>query len=307
MSISELSIRRPVLAWMLMAALVIFGGFSFYRMGISQLPDVDFPVVSINIRLEGAAPEVIETEIVDFIEDAVMGIQGVHNVTSRSENSEGTITVEFDLDRNIDLAVQDVQAKLSQVQSKLPREITAITIAKTNPEDQLIMFVTLESEQYAPRDLMYYVRDRLKDQFSMVAGVGDISLGGYVDPNLRVWVSQEKLKKYDLSVSDVINSIQNEHSEQPAGQVQNAKGDKMFYVRTMGEATSVEQFGELLIGDRGGQPNFANIRLRQVARIEDGMADVLRLHESTGCPRRWPWYFKTAWLERGRSCEGDSS
>src|SRR5882762_7719178 len=117
---------------MIMSALVIFGGISFYRMGISQLPDVDFPVVSINIRLEGAAPEVIETEIVDFVESAVMGIQGVRNVTSRSENSEGTITVEFELERNIELAVQDVQAKLSQVQSKLPREITAITISKTN-------------------------------------------------------------------------------------------------------------------------------------------------------------------------------
>src|SRR5665811_956140 len=100
MSLSETSIKNPVFAWMLMAGLIIFGGISFTRMGISQLPDVDFPVVSVNIRLEGAAPEVIETEIVDFVEDAVMSIQGVRNVTSESENSEGTVTVEFDLNRD---------------------------------------------------------------------------------------------------------------------------------------------------------------------------------------------------------------
>jgi HAE1 family hydrophobic/amphiphilic exporter-1 len=267
---------------MLMSALVIFGGISFYKMGISQLPDVDFPVVSINIRLEGAAPEVIETEIVDFVEDAVMGIQGVHNVTSRSENSEGTIIVEFDLDRNIDLAVQDVQAKLSQVQSKLPREITATTISKTNPEDQPIILLTLESDKFPLRDLMYYVSDRIKDQFSMVSGVGDISLGGYVDPNLRVWVSPKKLNQFELTVTDVISTIQAEHSEQPAGQVTNPGGDKMFYVRTMGEATSVDQFGDLIINNRGGQPNFSHIQLNKVARIEDGMADVLRYTRANG-------------------------
>src|SRR5471030_1693522 len=101
-SISEISIRRPVLAWMLMTGLIVFGAISFLRMGISQLPDVDFPVVSVNIRLEGAAPEVIETDIVDIVEDAVMSIQGVRNVNSHSENSEGTITIEFELNRNID-------------------------------------------------------------------------------------------------------------------------------------------------------------------------------------------------------------
>ena len=120
MTLSELSIKRPLFAWMLMTALIVLGAISFNRMGISQLPDVDFPVVSVNIRLEGAAPEVIETQIIDILEDAVMGIQGVQNVTSESENSEGTVRIEFDLNHNIDLAVQDVQAKVAQVQQKLP-------------------------------------------------------------------------------------------------------------------------------------------------------------------------------------------
>src|SRR5579864_6363967 len=122
MSLSEISIKRPVFAWMLMATLIVFGGISFMRMGISQLPDVDFPVVSVNIRLEGASPEVIETDIVDLVEDAVMSIQCVRSVTSNSEISEGTITVEFELNRDIDLAVQDVQAKVAQIQQKLPKD-----------------------------------------------------------------------------------------------------------------------------------------------------------------------------------------
>ena len=115
MTLSDLAIKRPVFAWMLMAALIVFGGISFMRMGISQLPDVDFPVVSVNVRLEGAAPEVIETSVVDVIENAVMSIQSVRSVTSESENSEGTVTIEFELNRNIDLAVQDVQAKVDSV------------------------------------------------------------------------------------------------------------------------------------------------------------------------------------------------
>jgi HAE1 family hydrophobic/amphiphilic exporter-1 len=284
MNLPEISIKRPVFAWMLMAGLIIFGGISFVRMGISQLPDVDFPVVSVNIRFEGAAPEVIETQIVDLVENAVMSIQGVRSVTSNSENSEGTVTIEFELSRDIDLAVQDVQAKIAQIQQKLPREISPPTISKTNPEDQPIMFLTLESDRYPLNYLMSYVSDRVQNRFSMVSGVGDITLGGYVEPNLRIWVSEKELNRYKLSVSDVINTVQNEHSEQPAGQVENEGGKRMAYVRTMGEATSVEQFGNLVINQRGGRPNYVPIFLKQVARIEEGLADVLRFSRAMGIP-----------------------
>ena len=125
MNISEISIKRPVFAWMLMFGLIVFGGIAFMRMGISQLPDVDYPVVSVNIRLEGAAPEVIETSIVDIVENAVMTIQSIRSITSRSENSECTVTIEFELDRDIDLAVQDVQAKVASVMQKLPKQTTS--------------------------------------------------------------------------------------------------------------------------------------------------------------------------------------
>jgi HAE1 family hydrophobic/amphiphilic exporter-1 len=282
MSLSEISIKRPVFAWMLMAGLIVFGGICFTRMGISQLPDVDYPVVSVNIRLEGAAPEVIETSVVDIVEDAVMSIQGIRGVTSESENSEGTVTIEFDLNRDIDLAVQDVQAKVSSVLQRLPKDINAPTIRKSNPEDTPIMALSLESDRYPLSYLMTYVSDRVKDQFSTVAGVGDISLGGYRSPNLRLWVSGSKLQQLSLSVNDVISTIRNEHLESPAGQL--ASGTRSLNVRTMGEAKTIEEFGSLLINQRGGQPNFRRTQLRQVARVEEGMADALSISRSMGRP-----------------------
>jgi hydrophobe/amphiphile efflux-1 (HAE1) family protein len=282
MSLSEISIKRPIFAWMLMAGLIVFGGISFMRMGISELPDVDYPVVSINIRLEGAAPEVIETSIVDIVEDAVMSVEGIRTVTSESETSEGTVTVEFELNRNIDLGVQDIQAKVDSVLQKLPKDITSPTIRKSNPEDTPIMALTLESDRYPLATLMSYVSDRLKDQFSTVAGVGDITLGGYRDPNLRIWVDDKALNRYSLSVNDIINTVQNEHIESPAGQLEN--GNQRFNVRTMSEANSVGEFGNLVINQRGGQANYSRIYLKQVARIEEGLADATSVSRAMGTP-----------------------
>src|SRR5450759_1445298 len=282
MNLSEISIKRPVFAWMLMSGLIVFGGICFMRMGISQLPDVDYPVVSVNIRLEGAAPAVIETSIVDIVESAVMSIQSIRSVTSESEDSEGTVTIEFELDRNIDLAVQDVQAKVYSVLQKLPKQITSPTIRKSNPEDQPIMLLTLERDTYPLKDLMSYTNDRIKDQFSTVAGVGDITLGGYRDPNLRIWVDEKALNSYALSVNDIINTILNEHLEGPAGQWEDGK--RQLNVRTMGEAKTIEEFGNLIINQRGGQPNYIPIHLNQVARIEEGMADALRISRAMGTP-----------------------
>ena len=275
MSLSEIAIRRPVFAWMFMSALIIFGGISFTRMGISSLPDVDFPVITISLNLTGAAPEVMETDVVDIIENSVMAIQGVRKVSSTSKNTAATVTVELELTRNIDLAMQDVQAKVAEAQRKLPREMDPPVITKTNPEDQPIMWVTLESDKYPLKDLITYVRDHLQNQFATTQDVGDINLGGYVDPNLRIWVSAKDLNRYQLTVLDVIKTIELEHSEPPAGWIDDAK--KEFNVRTMGEAATVNEFEKILINTRGGIPNYTPIPLGRVARIEESLADVRRI------------------------------
>jgi len=271
----EIAIRRPVFAWMLMAALILFGLISASRMGISQLPDVDFPVVSVRVDYSGAAPEVIETNVVDIIEDAVMTVEGVRSVSSTSRYATASISVEFDLGRNISDALQEVQNKVAAAQRFLPPDIDPPVISKTNPEDQPIMWMSLTSDRHSLRELMRYVKDTLKDRFSSVSGVGEITFGGYVEPNLRVWVSGDKLSRYELAVTDVLNAIQSEHAELPAGQI--TTGQKEYDVRTLGEARTPAEFSRIVINRRGGEPVYTRLTLNQMATVEDGLDDIRRI------------------------------
>ncbi|MBN8554387.1 MAG: efflux RND transporter permease subunit [Deltaproteobacteria bacterium] len=282
MTLSEFSVRRPVFAWMLMIGLIVFGAISFTKMGISQLPDVDFPVVSVSLTYEGAAPEVMETDVVDIVEDAVMSVQGIRSVASYSRYGTASIAIEFDLDRNIDAALQEVQTKVAQAQKQLPKEMDTPVITKTNPEDNPIMWLTIASETVPRVELMRYVRDQLKDKFTTVAGVGDVMLGGYVEPNLRIWASNEKLNQYELTVGDILDTVQNEHSELPAGQIETERRE--YDVRTMGEARGIDEFGDIVISARGGRPNYNPIVLKKVAKIEEGLAEVRRISRFNGKP-----------------------
>ena len=280
MSLPEISIRRPVFAWMLMAGLIIFGLISVSRMGISQLPDVDFPVVSISVDYPGAAPEIVETNVLDVVEDAVLTVEGVRNVSSVARYGNGSVSVEFELERDIAQALQDVQNKVSAAQRNLPSEIDPPVVTKTNPEDQPIMWLALSSERHSARELMRYVKDTLKDRFSSVSGVGEIALGGYVEPNLRVWVSGKQLDAHELVVTDVLNAIRREHSELPAGQI--SSGRKEYDVRTLGEAKNPKEFENITISQRGGQPIYTRIPLSRVAEVEEGLDDIRRISRSNG-------------------------
>ena len=280
MNLPEIAIRRPVFAWMLMAALILFGGISASRMGVSQLPDVDFPVVSVRVEYPGAAPEVVETNVVDIIEDAVMTVEGVRSVSSTSRYASASISIEFELSRNISDALQEVQNKVSSSQRYLPADIEPPVISKTNPEDQPILWMSVTSNKHATRELMRYVKDSLKDRFSSVAGVGEITLGGYVEPNLRVWLSGQALSRYDLAVTDVLNAIKSEHSELPAGQL--TTGAKEYDVRTLGEVKTAKEFERIVINQRGGQPVYSRILLNQVAEVEDGLEDIRRISRANG-------------------------
>ena len=282
MNVSEISIRRPVFAWMLMVGLILFGAISFMRMGVSQLPDVDFPVISISVNYDGAAPEVVETSVLDLLEDSVMTIEGVKSISSTAKTGSGSISIELNLERNIDLALQDVQSKVAQAQRRLPREVEAPIVTKTNPEDQPILWLSFANDQMSQSELMTYVRNHLKDQFSTIPGVGDVFLGGYVDPNLRVWVDEKKLNQYQLTVSDVIHSIESEHSEPPSGRIETPQRE--LNVRTLGEATSVKDFERIQIQSRGGQPNYLPTRLKDVAQVEEGLDDVRRISRVKGKP-----------------------
>ncbi len=280
MSLSDISIRKPVFAWMLMAAMIIFGYLSMRKMGVSQLPDVDFPMVNVSVTYEGASPEVMELDVIDPIESAILSVEGVKTMTSQARMGSANISVEFNLDKDIDVAVSEVQARINQAQRVLPSEIDPPTISKVNPDDRPILWLSVTTETMSPKELMSYVRDNLKDRFQTVSGVADVFLGGYVEPNLRVWVDNQKLNSYQLSVSDVVTAIQSEHKESPSGYIEDPTKERN--VRTLGEATSVEEFTKLPIIRRGGALNFSPLFLGNVVQVEEGLADVRRISRVAG-------------------------
>ncbi len=279
MTISDLSIKNPVFAWMLMFALMIFGWIGYSRMGVSQMPDVDFPVVNIAVTWEGAAPEIMEAEVVDIIEDAVTSVQGVKQISSSSKLGSAAITVELELERGVDVALQEIQTKIAQAQLRLPRDLDPPIVTKVNPEDQPILWLALSGD-VPVKGLMVYAQDVLKNKFQTVPGVGDIFLGGLISRNLRVWLDAEKMRAQQITVSDVMDAIRREHAEIPAGHIETAT--KEFNVRTLGEISNPALFGELLITQRGGQPIHVPIPLKAVARIEDGLADQRRISRVNG-------------------------
>ncbi len=281
MSISEVSIRRPVFAWMLMFGLIIFGGISFFRMGISNMPDVNFPIVNIALRLDNAAPEVMEINVVDIIEDAVMGIDGLKSVSSSISQGVANITCEFNLNRNIDVALQEVQNRILQINNQLPTTMYPPVISKINPEDQPIMWVIVTADDNVPLvQQMMYARNTLKDQFSTTEGVGSVTLSGYVDPNLRVWLDADKLHKLELNSADVWTAIQNEQTEQPAGRIEAPLNE--LNVRVLGEANTTDSFSNIRIQSRGGGINYLPTHLSQVAKIDEGVSDIRAMSRYNG-------------------------
>lgn len=277
MSISDISIRRPVMGWMMMLGIMIFGWISFRSMGISQLPDVEFPVLSVRVAWEGTAPEVMESDVVDVIEQSIMTVQGVKDISSSIRQGQAVITVELELGRDVDVAVQEVQTKIAQAQRLLPNDMDPPVVFKQNPGEQPIIWLVLQGDRSA-RELMEYVQNYLQDQFSTVSGVGEVSLGGFVEPNLRIWIDRERLLQYQLTVKDVIDAVGKEHVELPAGRIETPQAEQN--VRAMGEAATVEDFANIRIPTRAGRPIYTPIYLKDVAAIEDGLADVRRISRS---------------------------
>ena len=184
MNITEVCIKKPVFAWMLMAATITFGLVAAQRIGISQFPDVDYPVINIGVTWEGASPEAVESDIIEPLEEAVMQVEGVKSITSSARQSSGSITVELDLARNVDLSLQDVQAKVSQAQRRLPEDMDPPVVSKSNPEDQPILTVGV-SGPFSPQYLADFARYRLKEVLQTVPGVGEVGLHGSIERNVR--------------------------------------------------------------------------------------------------------------------------
>ncbi len=262
-----------------MLSLIVFGWICFKRLGISQMPDVDFPVLSVQVTWEGAAPDVIESEIVDRLEQTIITVEGIHEISSTIRQGQATLSVEFDLERDVDAALQEVQSAISRV--KLPSEVDPPTIRKSNPEDQPIIWLGISSTTKDLHELIRFVDLNIKDQFQILSGVGEVTLSGFTERSLRVWVDNTKLKKFDLSILDVRTALERGHFESAAGVIENSQQE--LNLRVMGEGSEPSQVGDILIPSRGGKPIFGtSIRINDVARVADGLADIRRISRFNG-------------------------
>lgn len=277
MKLTEICVKKPVLAWMLMASTIVFGLVAGMRIGISQFPDVDFPNISVSMTWEGAAPEVIENDVVEILEEALVQVEGIRSMTSSSRMGSASITLEFDLSRSVDLALQDVQTKVAQAQRRLPRDMEPPVISKSNPEDNPILWVAL-SGPYPQRVLSDIARYGLKEKLQTIPGVGEIMAGGMLERNLRIWLDAEKLDAKSLTVKDVISALQREHLELPAGRIETP--GREINVRVLGEAIDLETIRRLVIREVNGSP----IVIEDVALVEDGFEDVRRVSRVNGTP-----------------------
>ena len=277
MGITDLCIRKPVLAWVMMILVVIIGAVSLSRIGISQFPDVDFPNVNVRIAWTGASAESIESDVIEEVEDTLSQVEGVKSIASSASRGNASITVEFDIDRDIDAAVQEVQARLGQIARRLPTDIDPPSVSKVNPEDMPIMWIGVAGDVSRRQisDNARIVRDRLL----RVPGVGDIILGGYVERAVRLWFDNERLLAHGVTVNDVVAALQRQHLELPAGRLENSgAAGRELSVRVMGEALDLAELRRLVVGGDANRP----VRLEDVCGIEDGFQDITSFARANG-------------------------
>jgi hydrophobe/amphiphile efflux-1 (HAE1) family protein len=277
MKLTEACVNKPVFAWMLMAGTVLFGIVAASRIGISSMPDVDFPTINVSASWEGAAPEVIENDVLQPLEEALVQVEGVKSLTSTARQGSGSVTVELNLNRDVDLALQDVNAKVQQAARQLPRDIDPPVISKTNPEDQPIMWLGLYGP-FSRQTLADFARYRVKERLQTLPGVGEITEGGSLARNVRIWVDAAALDAKNLTVADLSRALTREHVELPAGRIE--LPGREVNVRVMGEAVDLETLRNIVLREVEGAP----IRLSDVALVEDGFEDVRRYSRSNGEP-----------------------
>ncbi len=267
MKLSETSIRRPVLASMLSAALVLFGFIGYTRLSVRELPDIDPPVVSVTTVLPGANARVVETAVTDVLEEELSTIQGLRTLSSASAEQTSNITLEFTLDRPIDIAAQDVRDKVSRVRGRLPEDVLEPVIEKQSADAQPFFWLALSSDNY---DLMQLsdVADRLvKARLQSLPGVGSAQIFGERRYAMRVWPHPQALSARGLTVQDVEAAIVSRSVEIPAGRIESTRRE--FSVRSLGELKTPQEFGEMVVASRGSQL----VKLKDVARVELGPED----------------------------------
>ncbi|MCC6822681.1 MAG: efflux RND transporter permease subunit [Verrucomicrobia subdivision 3 bacterium] len=273
--LAEICIHRPVFAMMIVLSLVVVGTAGYLKLGVDRFPSVDLPVVRINARLAGASPVEMESQVAQPIEEVVNTIEGIDEL--RSVNGSGTsfVIVTFNLNRDIDVAAQDVRDRVASVIRELPRDMDPPTISKSDTDQQPILSLTV-SGQRSRRELTEIADKIIKTQIERSPGVGEVNVIGGLARAINVWVDADRLAAYQLPITAVRDAVERQNANTPGGNVTTAQREQTL--RTMGRLTDAKAFNDLVITTRNGSP----IRVRDIGWAEDGTKEERSLSRLNG-------------------------
>ncbi len=267
MKLSHISIKRPVLATVMSLTIVLFGIISFTQLPVREYPDIDPPIISVASLYRGASSSVVETEITDVLEEQFATLEGVKTMTSSSTEGGSVITIEFELNRDVNEAANDVRDRVSRIRGVLPQEIDDPIISKVDANAQPIVWLALFSPRHSTLELSDFADRILKEKIQRLSGVGSVIIGGERRYAMRVWLDPMRMAAHRLTTFDIETALRNENAEIPGGRVE---GDRReFAVRTRGELSDPRGFGAIIVSQQGNNI----VRLRDVAEVTVGAED----------------------------------
>ena len=278
MLLSDLSIKRPIFAAVMMLALVTLGAFSYRRLAVDMFPDVEIPVITIITKFPGASPESVEREVSKRIEEAVNPIAGVKRVFSTSRESVSTVVVEFRLEMKINEASQEARSKIAAIRGELPQGIEDPIIQKLDFSAMPVVSLAVRSETMSPRDLTTFVEKKIRRRFENISGVGKVDLVGASKREVNVEIDPSRLEAMKMGVDEVVAGIRSENVNTPLGRL-NRNGSE-FPLRVSGKPDVVRKFGTMVVAQRGGR----GVALSEVAKITDGTEEQRSLALVDGVP-----------------------
>ncbi|MCF4151570.1 efflux RND transporter permease subunit [Dethiosulfovibrio sp. F2B] len=262
----ETALKRPVTVVILTTALIVFGIYAFANMGMERMPNVDLPYVMVQTTMEGASPAVVDNDITDVLEEQINTIDGIKNIDSSSYEGRSVIAIEFQLDKDVDVAASDVRAKVNLARGSLPDEADDPVVDKFSFDDMAVMTIAVNSTADM-RSTSTYVDKIARQRLQTVKGVGNAQAVGLREREIRVWLDPIALQARGLTATDVKNAINEKHVELPAGRIESESQE--FGIRLAGEYGSIEALSQMAVARRNG----ALVRLKDVARVEDGFED----------------------------------
>jgi multidrug efflux pump len=277
-SLSSTSIQRPVLATVMAIAIVLFGFIGLSYLGIREYPSVDPPIVTVSTSYIGANANIVESQITEVVEESVNGIEGIRSITSVSRDGRSTVTVEFNLERDIEAAANDVRDKVSQVVGQLPVDADPPVVAKADADSQPIVFINIRSDQRSLLELSDIAENTFKERLQTINGVSEIRIWGQKKYAMRLWIDPKKLAAYQLTSLDVRNALQRENIELPSGSVEGNTTE--LTVRTLGRLTTPEEFNNLIIKSENGNI----VRFRDIGFAELGPENLRTILKRDGVP-----------------------